>query len=168
MNWKRVVLGAMTALVIGIGVASGPAAPASAATSPAALASVRHAIDVGNAKFLKALETGDGKAYAALFAPDGVELLSGGAGATTGRSAIGADEIASAKAAKVTGGTIHTTNVYVDGGTAYETGMYSFDVVLSGKPVKVATGRYFEIWERQPDDTWLIKVDCGYPDKYSR
>jgi len=168
MDWKGFVLRAVTATVIGVGVAAGPAAPAAATTSPAALASVRHAIDVGNAKFLKALETGDGKAYASLFAPDGVELLSGGAGATTGRAAIGADEIASAKAAKVTGGTIHTTNVYVDDGTAYETGTYAFDVVLPGKPLKVATGRYFEIWERQPDDTWLIKVDCGYPDKYSR
>lgn len=168
MNWKCFVAGAVTAMVTGVSVAWGSAAPAAAAASPSALASVRHAIDVGNAKFLKALETGDGKAYASLFAPDGVELLSGGAGATTGRSAIGADEIASAKAAKVTGGTIHTTNVYIDGGTAYETGTYAFDVVLPGKPVKVASGRYFEIWERQPDDTWLIKVDCGYPDKYAR
>ena len=69
---------------------------------------------------------------------------------------------------KITGGTIHTTNVYLDGGTAYETGTYSFDVVLPGKPAKVVAGRYFEIWQKQPDDAWLIKVDCGYPDKYVR
>jgi uncharacterized protein (TIGR02246 family) len=142
--------------------------PASATPSAAALTSVRHAIDVGNAKFLKALESGDGKAYAALFAPDGVELLSGSGGATAGRSAIGADEIASAKAAKITGGAIYTTNVFLDDGTAYETGTYSFDVVLPGKPAKVVTGRYFEIWQKQTDDAWLIKVDCGYPDKYVR
>jgi ketosteroid isomerase-like protein len=142
--------------------------PAWAAPPATALTSVRHAIDAGNAKFLKALESGDGKSYAALFAPDGVELLSGGGGATTGRSAIAADEIASAKAARVTGGSIHTTNVYLDGSTAYETGIYSFDVVLPGKPAKVVTGRYFEIWQQQPGGAWLIKVDCGYPDKYVR
>lgn len=156
------------AAAIGLAIAPGAVLAASGVTSPAFMAAARNAIDVGNAKFLKALESGDGKAYAALFAPDGVELLSGSAGATTGRSAIGADEIASAKAAKITGGTIHTTNVYLNGGTAYETGTYSFDVVLPGKPAKVVTGRYFEIWQKQSDGAWLIKVDCGYPDKYSR
>ena len=165
MNWKQSALGASAAI---LAVAIGPALPAAAGTTPASMTAVRHAIDSGNAKFLKALETGDGKAYAALFAPDGVELLSGGGGATIGRSAIGADETASAKAAKITGGTIHTTNVYLDGVTAYETGTYSFDVVLPGKPAKVVLGRYFEIWQKQPDGAWLIKVDCGYPDKYAR
>jgi len=166
MSWKNSSLGAAAA--IGLAVAFVPALPATAATSPASIVAVRHAIDVGNAKFLKALESGNGKSYAALFVQDGVELLSGGSGATTGRSAIEADEMASAKAAKITGGTIHTTNVYLDGASAYETGTYSFEVVLPGKPAKVVAGRYFEIWQKQSDDAWLIKVDCGYPDKYVR
>jgi uncharacterized protein (TIGR02246 family) len=149
----------------------GPSMATAAATqSPAdpALAAVRAAIDAGNASFLKALEAGDGIAYAALFAPDGVELQSGGGGATVGRAAIQADEAAGAKESKITGGTIHTTMVHLDGGLAYETGTYSFDVLRPDKPAHTTYGRYFEIWEKQSDGTWLIKVDCGYPDKYDR
>ena len=166
MKWNETALGAAAA--IGLALATAHALPAVAATAPASIVAVRHAIDLGNAKFLKALESGDGLAYAALFAPDGVELLSGSGGATSGRAAIAADETASAKAAKITGGAIHTTNVYLDGSSAYETGTYSFDVVLTGKPAKVVFGRYFEIWQKQPDDAWLIKVDFGYPDRYTR
>ncbi len=146
--------------------------PTFAAASPAAtnapLAAVRTAISAGNAKFLKSLEAGDAKAFAALFAPDGIELESGDAAVTKGRAAIEAAEAASAKDAKIAGGSIHTTNVYLDGGIAYETGTYTFDFVLPGKPVHAAIGRYFEVWEKQPDGAWLIKVDCGYPDKYAR
>jgi ketosteroid isomerase-like protein len=87
---------------------------------------------------------------------------------TKGRAAIEAAEAAGAKDSKIAGGTIRTLNVYLDGGVAYETGTYAFDVVLPGKPARVATGRYFEVWEKQPDGAWLIKVDCGYPDKYKR
>lgn len=141
---------------------------ASAADTNAPLASVRQAIGAGNARFLKSLEAGDAKAFAALFAPDGIELESGDSGVTKGRAAIEAAEAASAKDAKISGGSIHTTNVYLDGGVAYETGTYTFEVVLPGKAPRAATGRYFEVWEKQPDGTWLIKIDCGYPDKYKR
>jgi uncharacterized protein (TIGR02246 family) len=139
-----------------------------AAVAIAPLAAVRLAIDAGNARFLKSLEAGDAKAFAALFAPDGIELESGDSGVTKGRAAIEAAEAASAKDAKIVGGSIHTTDVYVDGAVAYETGTYTFDVVLPGKPAHAAVGRYFEVWEKQPDGNWLIKVDCGYPDKYKR
>ena len=143
-------------------------AVAASADTKAPLAAVRQAITAGNAKFLKSLESGDAKAFAALFAPDGIELESAAAAVTKGRAAIEAEEAASAKDAKIAGGSIRTTNVYLDGGVAYETGTYTFDFVLPGKPPRPATGRYFEIWERQPDGSWLIKVDCGYPDKYKR
>jgi hypothetical protein len=139
---------------------------AAEATGP--LATVRQAIAAGNAKFLKSLESGDAKAFGALFAPDGIELESGDSGVTKGRRAIEAADAPSAKAAKIAGGTIHTTNIYLDGGIAYETGTYAFNVVFPGKPSRLATGRYFEVWEKQPDGSWFIKVDCGYPDKYTR
>jgi uncharacterized protein (TIGR02246 family) len=139
-----------------------------AADTNAPHSAVRQAISAGNAKFLKSLEAGDAKAFAALFAPDGIELESGESGVTKGRAAIEAAEAASAKDTKIAGGSIHTTNVYLDGSIAYETGTYTFDFVLPGKPARAATGRYFEVWEKQPDGAWLIKVDCGYPDKYRR
>jgi uncharacterized protein (TIGR02246 family) len=141
---------------------------AASADPTAPLAAVRRAITAGNARFLSSLESGDAKAFAALFARDGIELGSGDSTVTRGRAAIQADEAASAKSAKITGGSIHTTNVYLDGVVAYETGTYAFDLALRGKPTRIATGRYFEIWEKQPDGSWLIKVDCGYPDKYTR
>jgi len=160
MNWKKVSivsLASVSAVVLTFSLAQ-------AATS-SAQASVRQAIAAGNAKFLKSLENGNAKSFAALFAPDGIELESGDSGVTIGRSAI---QAADANGTKITGGNIHTTNVYLDGGVAYETGTYAFDVAVPGKPAHIATGRYFEVWERQPDGSWLIKVDCGYPDKYKR
>jgi uncharacterized protein (TIGR02246 family) len=163
MNRTRIALATLAALdmVFASGIAT-----AARADSP--LAAVRLSIDAGNAKFLKALEAGDAKAYASLFAPDGIELPSGGGEITKGRAAIEADEEGGAKAAQIKSGSIHTTNVYLDGRVAYETGLYSFVVVSSGKPARTVYGRYFEIWEEQPSGAWLIKVDCGYADKYKR
>lgn len=163
MNWMRIALA--SAAAVGFVFASA-ATPATAADSP--LAAVRRSIATGNAKFLKALEAGDGKAFAAMFAPEGIELPSGAGDVTKGRIAIAADEDDAAKATRITSGSIHTANVYLDGVVAYETGIYSFVFVTSGKPARTVSGRYFEIWEKQKDGAWLIKVDCGYPDKYSR
>lgn len=166
MNWKVFVPGCF-ALLAAAGVACAPNAFAAPAAG-APLIALRRAIDAGNAKFLKALKAGDAGAFAALFAPDGIELPSGGGDVTKGRAAIEADEAGSAKAAKLTSGTIRTTNVYLDANVAYETGTYSFDVAVPGKPARTINGRYFEIWQKQSNGSWLIKVDCGYPDKYSR
>lgn len=163
MNWTRIALAAAAALGF---VFTCGAAPAPASDSP--LAAVRHSIAAGNAKFLNALEAGDGKAFAALFAPEGIELPSASGDVAKGRAAIAADEHDAAKAARITSGSIHTTNVYLDGAVAYETGTYSFVFVTSGKPARTVYGRYFEVWEKQKDGAWLIKVDCGFPDKYTR
>jgi hypothetical protein len=159
VNWKIIlILTLVSAFAVVITITS-----AQAATAP--LSVVRQAIAAGNAKFLKSLESGDAKTFAAQFAPDGIELASGGTGVTTGRSAI---QAAVTGGTRITSGNIHTTNVYLEGGVAYETGTYAFDFAVPGKPARLSTGRYFEVWERQPDGSWLIKVDCGYPDKYKR
>jgi len=123
MSWRTFAFG----LFVGIAIASVAATPVAASSS---LTAVRRSIDAGNAKFLKALEAGDAKMYAALFAPGGIELPSGGGDVTSGRVTIQADEAAS------TGITVYV--------------------------------RYFEIWEKLPDGAFLIKLDCGYPDKYTR
>lgn len=160
MNWKKISIISLAPAVAAVLTLS-----AAQAAPMATISSVRQAIAAGNAKFLRSLENGDAKSFAALFAPDGIELASGDSGITKGRSEI---EAAAADGTKITGGNIHTTNVYLDGDVAYETGTYGFDFAVPGKPSRLATGRYFEIWERQPDGSWLIKVDCGYPDKYQR
>jgi uncharacterized protein (TIGR02246 family) len=164
VQWKMIAFVCLAS----VSAAAFAGATAASAGPTAPLAAVRRAITAGNARFLSSLEAGDAKAFAALFASDGIELGSGDSTVTKGRAAIEADEAASAKSAKIAGGSIHTTNVYLDGALAYETGTYAFDFALSGKPARVATGRYFEIWEKQPSGSWLIKVDCGYPDKYKR
>ncbi len=125
--------------------------------------SARAAIDAGNRRYLAALEAGDAAAYAGLYASDGVQMPSSGRAIVRGRSAISAASSQDFKDTKYLGGSIVTTNVAVFGANAYETGRYSFNYQEKGKQPARAAGRYFVVWERQPDGAYLIKVDSGYP-----
>ena len=123
----------------------------------------RTAINAGNHRYLATLEAGDAAGFAALYAVDGLQMPSSGQPIVRGRAAIAAQTADGLKTTTYTGGSIVTTNVAVFGPVAYETGRYSFTYREKGKPQATATGRYFEVWERQADGSYLIKVDAGFP-----
>jgi uncharacterized protein (TIGR02246 family) len=123
----------------------------------------RTAIDRGNQQYLSALRAGDARAFAALYAVDGIQMPSSGRPIVRGRTAIEQQTADGFKTTTYTGGSIVTTNVAVFGSNAYETGRYSFTYQEKRKQPMTVTGRYFEVWEHQPSGAYLIKVDSGFP-----
>lgn len=123
----------------------------------------RRAIDAGNRRYLAALEQADAAACASVYAVDGIQMPSSGRSMTVGRATIAAQTAQDLKDTKYIGGSIATTNVAVFRDLAYETGRYTFTYREKGKQAAVAVGRYFVVWQRQPDGSYLIKVDSGFP-----
>jgi uncharacterized protein (TIGR02246 family) len=155
---KRTVLAAIAAVWF-LSLLAGSAV---SATSPA-LTAARRAIDAGNRRYLSALEAGDARAFASLYALDGIQMPSSGTPIVRGRAAIAAQTANDLKSTKYLDGRIVTTNVAVFGDRAYETGRYSFTYREAGKQSAKLTGRYFVVWARQPNGSYLIQTDSGFP-----
>jgi len=137
-----------------------PPVPSRAATAD--LASARQAIAAGNARYIDRLVKADPVGFASLYTTDGVQMPSSGRAQVRGRAAIQKSTEADLKDARFTAGFAKTTNLAVSGNEAYETGTYRFNYVENKKP-GVLNGRYFVVWERQDDGSYLIKVDSSYP-----
>jgi uncharacterized protein (TIGR02246 family) len=136
-------------------------APVTATPSPEAAA--RAAIDAGNRRYLDALIAGDAEGFSALYEIDGIQMPSASSPIVRGRAAIKAQTAADLKAITYLHGDIKTTNLAVFGTVAYETGTYSFTYRQKGKQTATISGRYFVVWDRQADGSYLIKVDSGFP-----
>jgi uncharacterized protein (TIGR02246 family) len=146
-------------LVASMAVAQGQAA---APASPDTLAEVRRAIDKGNAQWSEGWLKGDAAMVASIFTEDGVQL------AGNGKVIKGQQQIRERQQAAMKGAdpgvkvTVTTTNVWLDGDTAYETGKYKYEYTEKGKPGK-DEGRYVTIWKRQKDGSWKLSMDMGLP-----
>jgi uncharacterized protein (TIGR02246 family) len=87
------------------------------------LADVRRAIDKGNRQWSEGWQKGDAAMVAAIFADDGVQLLG------SGKILKGPQQIMERQKAAMQGAdpgvkvTVITVNVWLDGDTAYETGI---------------------------------------------
>jgi len=126
-------------------------------------ADARAGIDKGNSMYISAWEHGDPAAMAALYAPDGAEM-SGDGSVLQGRDKVEKMWAGSMQRARLVSGTITTLSVELDGpSTAYERGRYSFTFRAGSKPAVTDTGTYFEVWRKQADGSWKIRVDAGFP-----
>src|SRR5262245_38116806 len=104
-------------------------------TSSELLAEARRAIDKGNAQWVAGWEKGDPARVAAIFTEDGVLLARNGR-VTKGRQQIQERQKAAMQSAgKGVRVTVTTVDVWLDGGTAYETGKYSYRYQEKGNPV---------------------------------
>ena len=158
----RAPLQAFLAAVLILGVSAG-APPAFAATAASDSSAVRSAIDAGNASFISAWQTGDADLFASLFALDGAMLRPGG-GLTVGRKNIRARMREVFTRLRMTFGTIATTDVFVIGDTAYETGSWSFVIgPIGSTTAEPDSGQYVEIWKRNRAGEWSMWRDIGIP-----
>ena len=143
------------ALTLGAPVALG------ATAAPDDSATVRAAIDAGNAAFLRAWQTGDADLFASLFAADGALLRPGG-GLTVGRENVRARMKDVFGRVRMTYGTITTVDVFVIGTTAYETGSWVFTIgPIGSTTAEPDSGHYVEIWTRDKAGDWKMWRDIG-------
>jgi uncharacterized protein (TIGR02246 family) len=122
---------------------------------------VRRAIDAGNAVWTAAWATGDAAPIPGTFTTDGKELVAGGK-VYKGRKQILA---LMRESMKKRGGraklTVTTTDVWLDGDTAYETGTAVYEFTVDGQPQKLER-RYFTVWKRQSKrGAWKIFSNTG-------
>jgi uncharacterized protein (TIGR02246 family) len=163
-NMTRILAGVILTLVAATAaLAQTPKqAAAVSAASVDALAEARSAIEKGNAQWSEGWAKGDAAMVASIFAEDGVQL-SGSGKLIKGRQQImERQKTAMAGADPGVKVTVTTTNVWLDGDTAYETGKYKYEYTEKGKPGK-DEGRYVTIWKRQKDGSWKLAMDMGVP-----
>ena len=130
-------------------------------TDPA-LVEVRKAIDKGNAQWVEAWDKADASLIASLFAEDGVLLGRNGKMFKGPKQIFERQKTVMESASKGVKATVTTVDLWLDGTTAYETGIYSYKFQENGKPVN-EEGRYVTIWKRQSDGSWKIASDMGVP-----
>ena len=121
----------------------------------------RRAIDAGNAVWVTAWEKGDAAMLPGTFTTDGKELASGGK-VYKGRKQI-LDLMRDSM--KKRGGraklTVTTTDIWLDGDTAYETGTAVYEFTVSGQP-QTLERRYFTVWKRKSKrGAWKIYSNTG-------
>ncbi len=137
--------------------AKGPRMPRAADDS----ATVRRAIDAGNAQFIQGWVKGDARLFAECFAADGAQLAANGR-INYGRDAIRDRMHQVFEKVRMQDGAITTTNVFILGDTAYETGKWRFTFVSEGK-AEPDSGRFVEVWRRQKPGVWKMWRDIGVP-----
>jgi uncharacterized protein (TIGR02246 family) len=130
-------------------------------TSDSEMIKVRRAIDAGNAVWVAAWAKGDATMLPDTFTADGIELVAGGK-VFKGRKQILAlmreTMLKRGGKAKLT---VTTTDVWLDGNTAYETGTAVYEFTVDGQP-QTLERRYFTIWKRQAKGgSWKINSNTG-------
>lgn len=143
---------------------AGRAGPKAAAGQGAAaeLAEARRAIDEGNALAVKAWAEGDAELILSVFADDSFELRPDGS-VVRGKGKI--LELMKASMKRLGPGvelTVKTTGVWLDGGTAYETGKSVYRYTTEGRPKTFET-LYVSIWKKQKGGAWKLYVDMPVP-----
>ncbi|HEX8174932.1 MAG TPA: nuclear transport factor 2 family protein [Pyrinomonadaceae bacterium] len=130
-------------------------------TSDSEMTRVRLAIDAGNAVWVEAWAKGDATMLPDTFTADGKELVAGGK-VFKGREQILAlmRETMQKRGGKAKL-TVTTTDIWLDGNTAYETGTAVYEFTVGGQQ-QTLERRYFTIWKRQSRrGSWKIYSNTG-------
>jgi uncharacterized protein (TIGR02246 family) len=135
--------------------------PGLSQNSDSEMTEVRRAIDAGNAVWVAAWAKGDAEMLPGTFTSDGKELVAGG------KVYKGSKQILALmrESMKKRGGravlTVTTTDVWLDGNIAYETGTAVYEFTVNGQP-QTLERRYFTIWKRQSKNgVWKIYSNTG-------
>jgi uncharacterized protein (TIGR02246 family) len=122
---------------------------------------VRRAIDAGNALWIAAWTKGDAAILPDTFTLDGKELVTGGK-IYKGRKQILAlvRDLMEKRGGKAKL-TVTTTDVWLDGNTAYETGTSVYEFTVAGQS-QTLKRQYFTVWKRQSRrGVWKIHSNLG-------
>jgi uncharacterized protein (TIGR02246 family) len=135
--------------------------PGLSQNSDSEMTEVRRAIGAGNAVWVAAWAKGDAEMLPGTFTSDGKELVAGG------KVYKGSKQILALmrESMKKRGGraklTVTTTDVWLDGNTAYETGTAVYEFTVNDQP-QTLERRYFTIWKRESKNgAWKIYSNTG-------
>lgn len=122
---------------------------------------VRRAIDAGNAVWVAAWEKGDSAMLPGTFTTDGKELVAGGKVYKGRKQILALMRDSMQKRGGRAKLTVTTTDVWLDGNTAYETGTAVYEFTVDNQPQWLER-RYFTIWKRQSKrGAWKIYTNTG-------
>jgi uncharacterized protein (TIGR02246 family) len=122
---------------------------------------VRRAIDAGNAVWVEAWAKGDATMLPDTFTADGKELVAGGKVFKGRQQILALMRDTMQKRGGKAKLTVTTTDVWLDGNTAYETGTAVYEFTVGGQP-QTLERRYFTIWKRQSKrGAWKIYSNTG-------
>ena len=122
---------------------------------------VRRAIDAGNAVWVAAWAKGDATMLPGTFTADGKELVAGGKVYKGHNQILALMRDTMQKRGGKAKLTVTTTDVWLDGNTAYETGTAVYEFTVNGQPQRLER-RYFTIWKRQSKrGAWKIFSNTG-------
>ncbi|CAM2010829.1 YybH family protein [Acanthopleuribacter pedis] len=117
-----------------------------------------------NKAFLATLKAGDLDAHMALYARD-AEVYFPGQKPLFGIDAIRHTRAQNLSQVDLVRGAIFTDRLDIDGGTAYARGRFSYTLRRKEDDAKPwsYSGLFLLILKKQPDGSWKIKVDGGFP-----
>lgn len=154
---------AISLILFGLaGPVSAQKADATRAQQPTDTATVRRAIDAGNAAYIAAFKRADASALSQVYDPQGSRLNEGGV-VVRGRRAIAADVGSLVSKVGPVRVTLDTKDLWLIDDNAYETGVWSYAFQPKGKGEQKIGGHYVTIWRRQSDGGWKIWADMGVP-----
>jgi len=110
------------------------------------MAKVRQAIDAGNALWVEAWAKGNATMLPGTFTTDGKELVAGGKVYKGHKQILALMRDSMQKRGGRAKLTVTTTDVWLDGNTAYETGTAVYEFTVDNQPQKLER-RYFTIWK---------------------
>ena len=126
---------------------------------------VQRAIDAGNAVWVAAWAKGDAAMLPDTFTPDGKELIAGGKVYKGRKQILDMARDSMQKRGGRAKLTITTTDAWLDGNTAYETGTAVYEFTVDGQP-KTLERRYFTVWKRlSKRGAWKIYLNTGIAEK---
>lgn len=122
---------------------------------------VRQAIDAGNAVWVEAWAKGNAAMLPGTFTTDGKELVAGGKVYKGHKQILALMRDSIQKRGGRAKLTVTTTDLWLDGNTAYETGTALYEFTVGGQP-QTLERRYFTIWKRQSKrGAWKIYSNTG-------
>lgn len=121
---------------------------------------VREGIDAGNAVWVTAWAKGDAQMVLDTFTDDGKELVAGGKVYKGRKQILGLIRDLMRKRGGKAKLTVTTTDFWLDGDTAFETGIAVYEFTVNNQP-QILERRYFTVWKKSKKGEWKIYVNTG-------
>ncbi len=126
------------------------------------VARARQGIAAGNAKWIEAWVKSDPAMIVSTFADDAIELRPDGTVIKGHKQILEHIKESMQRLGAGVVLTVTTSNVWLDGDKAYETGKSLYKYSANGQP-KTFEARYVSIWRRERDGAWKLFMDMGVP-----